>query len=54
MMLLQKHYVTKHLLEDSKLEALRTFTLTIVRNRGHVSQEDLTAFYALVTVSNKY
>ncbi|AUC82762.1 carboxymuconolactone decarboxylase family protein [Lacinutrix sp. Bg11-31] len=33
-------------LEDSKLEALRTFTLTVVRNRGHVSQEDLTAFYS--------
>ncbi|WP_159023416.1 carboxymuconolactone decarboxylase family protein [Formosa sp. L2A11] len=33
-------------LEDSKLEALRTMTLTIVRNRGHVSQEDLNAFYA--------
>ncbi len=33
-------------LENAKLEALRTMTLTIVRNRGHVSQEDLNAFYA--------
>ncbi|NJB81364.1 carboxymuconolactone decarboxylase family protein [Wenyingzhuangia aestuarii] len=33
-------------LADAKLEALRTMTLTIVRNRGHVSQEDLEAFYA--------
>lgn len=33
-------------LENSKLEALRTMTLTIVRNRGHVTQEDLDAFYA--------
>jgi len=33
-------------LEDAKLEALRTMTLTIVKNRGHVSQEDLDAFYA--------
>lgn len=33
-------------LEDSKLEALRTMTLTIVRNRGHVTQQDLDAFYA--------
>ncbi|MDN3666813.1 carboxymuconolactone decarboxylase family protein [Algibacter miyuki] len=33
-------------LEDSKLEALRTMTLTIVRNRGHVTSEDLNAFYA--------
>jgi alkylhydroperoxidase family enzyme len=33
-------------LEDSKLEALRAMTLSIVRNRGHVSQEDLNAFYA--------
>jgi len=33
-------------LEDPKLEALRSMTLTIVRNRGHVSQEDLDAFYA--------
>lgn len=33
-------------LEDSKLEALRTMTLSIVRNRGNVSQEDLDAFYA--------
>lgn len=33
-------------LADAKLEALRTMTLTIVRNRGHVSQEDLNTFYA--------
>ncbi|WP_339846969.1 carboxymuconolactone decarboxylase family protein [uncultured Dokdonia sp.] len=33
-------------LEDAKLEALRTFTLSVTRNRGNVSQEDLTAFYA--------
>jgi len=33
-------------LADAKLEALRTFTLSIVRNRGNVSQEDLDAFYA--------
>ncbi|MGO2103412.1 MAG: carboxymuconolactone decarboxylase family protein [Psychroflexus halocasei] len=32
-------------LEDAKLEALRTMTLGIVRNRGNVSQEDLDAFY---------
>lgn len=34
-------------LESPKLEALRTFTLKIVRNRGHVTQEDLNAFYAV-------
>ncbi|GEQ85112.1 hypothetical protein ULMS_06200 [Patiriisocius marinistellae] len=33
-------------LENEKLEALRTMTLSIVRNRGNVSQEDLDAFYA--------
>lgn len=33
-------------LENAKLEALRTLTLSIVRNRGHVTQEDLNAFYA--------
>ncbi|TYB80107.1 carboxymuconolactone decarboxylase family protein [Bizionia gelidisalsuginis] len=33
-------------LEDSKLEALRTMTLTIVRNRGHVTPDDLNTFYA--------
>ena len=33
-------------LEDSKLEALRTMTLSVVRNRGNVSQADLDAFYA--------
>jgi alkylhydroperoxidase family enzyme len=32
-------------LENSKLEALRAMTLTIVRNRGHVTQEDLDTFY---------
>ncbi|APY01010.1 AhpD family alkylhydroperoxidase [Lacinutrix venerupis] len=32
-------------LEDEKLEALRTMTLSIVRNRGNVSQSDLDAFY---------
>ncbi|ALJ05024.1 carboxymuconolactone decarboxylase [Pseudalgibacter alginicilyticus] len=32
-------------LEDSKLEALRTMTLSIVRNRGNVSEADLNAFY---------
>ncbi|MBC7555613.1 MAG: carboxymuconolactone decarboxylase family protein [Chryseobacterium sp.] len=33
-------------LKNSKLEALRTMTLTIVRNRGHVTEEDLNTFYA--------
>ena len=33
-------------LKSSKLEALRTMTLTIVKNRGHVTQADLDAFYA--------
>jgi AhpD family alkylhydroperoxidase len=33
-------------LKSTKLEALRTMTLSIVRNRGQVSQEDLTAFYS--------
>lgn len=33
-------------LENPKLEALRSMTLTIVRNRGHVIQEDLDNFYA--------
>lgn len=33
-------------LENPKLEALRTLTLTIVRNRGHVTEEDLNTFYA--------
>ena len=32
-------------LENSKLEVLRTFTLAITRNRGHVSSEELQAFY---------
>ncbi|WP_010135472.1 carboxymuconolactone decarboxylase family protein [Ochrovirga pacifica] len=34
-------------LADEKLEALRTLTLKIVRNRGHVSQQELEAFYAV-------
>lgn len=34
-------------LENPKLEALRTMTLTMVRNRGNVTQEDLDAFYAV-------
>jgi len=34
-------------LTDEKLEALRTFTLSVVRNRGNVTQEDLKAFYAV-------
>ncbi|WP_396632030.1 carboxymuconolactone decarboxylase family protein [Maribacter sp. R86514] len=34
-------------LTDEKLEALRTFTLSVVRNRGNVTQEDLNAFYAV-------
>ncbi|TVZ09225.1 AhpD family alkylhydroperoxidase [Cellulophaga sp. RHA_52] len=33
-------------LEDAKLEALRTMTLAIVKNRGNVSKEELDAFYA--------
>ncbi|WP_405399001.1 carboxymuconolactone decarboxylase family protein [Maribacter sp. Asnod2-G09] len=33
-------------LVDEKLEALRTFTLSVVRNRGNVTQEDLDTFYA--------
>ncbi|AWW00149.1 carboxymuconolactone decarboxylase family protein [Arcticibacterium luteifluviistationis] len=33
-------------LENPKLEALRTMTLLIVRNRGHVTPEELQAFYA--------
>ncbi|SRX75209.1 carboxymuconolactone decarboxylase family protein [Aequorivita antarctica] len=32
-------------LENAKLEVLRTMTLTIVRNRGQVTQDDLDAFY---------
>lgn len=35
----------KTALENTKLEALRTMTLSIVRNRGQVSKEDLTTFY---------
>ena len=33
-------------LADAKLEALRGFTLTLARNRGRVSQEQLDAFLA--------
>lgn len=33
-------------LDDPKLEALRTLTLAIVRNRGNVSEQDLNDFYA--------
>ncbi|WP_272024017.1 carboxymuconolactone decarboxylase family protein [Olleya namhaensis] len=33
-------------LENPKLEALRTMTLTMVRNRGNASQDDLNTFYA--------
>jgi len=33
-------------LADAKLEALRTLTLSVTRNRGNVSQADLEAFYA--------
>ena len=32
-------------LANSKLEPLRTMTLSIVRNRGQVAQEELDAFY---------
>ncbi|MFL1404864.1 carboxymuconolactone decarboxylase family protein [Marinobacter sp. M1N3S26] len=32
-------------LPDEKLEALRTFTLAVVRKRGNVGKEDLDAFY---------
>ncbi|WP_139956954.1 carboxymuconolactone decarboxylase family protein [Flavicella sediminum] len=34
-------------LENPKLEALRTLTLVITRNRGHVTPEELQAFYAV-------
>ena len=33
-------------LENSKLEALRTMTLSITRNRGQISPEELNDFYA--------
>lgn len=33
-------------LADARLEALRTFTLTLVRQRGHVAQDDVDAFFA--------
>lgn len=32
-------------LTDAKLEALRQFTLTLVRNRGNATQEELDAFF---------
>jgi len=32
-------------LPNEKLQALHDFTLKVVRNRGHVTQEDLNAFY---------
>lgn len=32
-------------LPSDKLEALRTFTLAVVRKRGYVNDEDLSAFY---------
>jgi hypothetical protein len=41
-------------LANSKLETLRNMTLSMVRNRGNVSQEDLTAFYAAGTTSSRY
>jgi hypothetical protein len=43
-------------LANSKLETLRNMTLSMVRNRGNVSQEDLTAFYAVIggTTSSRY
>ena len=33
-------------LENEKLEVLRAMTLTIVRNRGHVTPENLNTFYS--------
>lgn len=33
-------------LPSDRLEALRTFTLALVRGRGHVDQADLSAFFA--------
>ncbi|MCQ8184791.1 carboxymuconolactone decarboxylase family protein [Parvularcula maris] len=33
-------------LADSRLEALRQFTLSVVREKGEVSKDDLEAFYA--------
>ncbi|MCK0145067.1 carboxymuconolactone decarboxylase family protein [Arenibacter sp. F26102] len=38
---------TETALENPKLEALRTMTLTIVRNRGNVTQENLETFFAV-------
>lgn len=34
-------------LPTEKLQTLHEFTLKVVRNRGHVSQEDLNAFFAV-------
>ena len=31
---------------NEKLQVLHEFTLKIIRNRGHVTQEDLNTFYA--------
>ncbi|MDJ0860082.1 MAG: carboxymuconolactone decarboxylase family protein [Dinoroseobacter sp.] len=33
-------------LPTERLEALRTFTLAVLRGRGHVSEDELNAFYA--------
>jgi hypothetical protein len=33
-------------LVNPKLEALRTMTLSIVRNRGHVAEEELAALHS--------
>lgn len=32
--------------QTEKLQALKDFTLAVVRERGNVSEEDLTAFFA--------
>ena len=34
-------------LADNKLQTLKDLTLSLVRNRGHVSQEELDAFFAV-------
>jgi alkylhydroperoxidase family enzyme len=41
-------------LVNPKLEALRTMTLSIVRNRGHVAEENWQPFTQQVMVSNKF
>jgi hypothetical protein len=41
-------------LVNPKLEALRTMTLSIVRNRGHVAEEELAAYTQVMVVSNKF